>query len=162
MKKFTLLLLTVLFLTACINQKEPIFKEIIIGEEIFGDYPAVLLNLRTGETIKISNNFTKEAGEIDADLWIEPGDPEIACLEDGFEDKEHKGEDTKLKVIGDSFGNISLNSVKNIQLTDNDISRDDIIEGVVFVVQASDKSLYKVQADFFPFDEEIKIKYEKL
>jgi hypothetical protein len=52
-----------------------------ISKSIFGDYPAILLNLRENKIFKINPNLQSEHSVIDADLWIEPRDPEINCLE---------------------------------------------------------------------------------
>jgi hypothetical protein len=69
MKQLFTLLMVALLLISCANNS----TEITINKDTFGSYPASYLNLRTGEV----KGASREDYELDADLFIEPQDPEI-------------------------------------------------------------------------------------
>ena len=134
---------------------------ILINKDSFSDYPAVLLNLKNNSIIKIWNDFRNEISDINADLWIEPRDAEIMWLNSIFEGRKHKGEDTKVKLSNKKYDLTDLNYTNTIVSYEWSLWRTNIAEGVVFIVKASDNSIYKIKIiSFDKLNEIIELEYE--
>jgi hypothetical protein len=135
-------------------------NKISINKNSFGQYPAVFVNLSSGSLIKFDNDDT--LNQIDADLWIEPSDPEIKGLQEFFERIKHHGENVKLKVIEES------ETAKEVKVSfpskfKEGIDRSKIKSGLEFIVHSSNNSFYIIKIISFNKEEkEMKLKYQKI
>jgi len=122
------------------------YSEITITKDDFVGYPAVFLNLRTAEVISLSPAVWEDGYEIDADLWIEPGDPEVSGLsQKSSEAGIHKGADVFVAGIEKFFEDVPYDLVESELLWLPSLSRRELQPGRMFFVKASDESLFKVE-----------------
>jgi hypothetical protein len=148
-----------------INSLDPAFsydkieKEytVKISKSIFGDYPAILLNLRENKIFKIYPNLQNEHPATDADLWIEPRDPEISCLESN--DKSQK---SYLLNVNENYKKINIKYIKNISFKEEDLNKKEIKTNAVFIFKTIKKTIYKLRIDNFSKDKEEMILTYKL
>ncbi len=129
-------------------------KTVTIDKQSFGGgYPAVLLDVKTGKITKLAKDFREEDLSGDADLWIEPQDPEINCLE-RTEDSKLKGLSPHLLVAEQAFEAMDEKSIPK-QIGQEALRKEQIVAGTAFWVQASNNSVYKVKIDKAGQDPEI-------
>jgi len=161
-KQVTLLIL-IFSVSSCTNQEtnhtSQITKEITINEDSFGEeYPAVFLDLKNNSLMIYSKDLTV----INADLWIEPNDPEISGLTKEFEGMEHVGEDVLLRIIDKNLSDKDISSL-DLNTFQRKLDKSKIKAGLVFAVMASDHSLYKVKIISFTIaEQEIKLEHQKI
>lgn len=120
-------------------------QTVTINKQSFGTYPAVLFDLKNNKVIKLANDFKEEDFAGDADLWIEPRDPEINCLE-RVEDSKLKGVTPHIVTTETAFDQLNEQNMPK-QIDKNEVPRAQIKEGTVFLVQASSNAVYKVRID---------------
>lgn len=119
---------------------------VTINKQSFGNsYPAVLLDFKTNTITKLDKDFKEEDIAGDADMWIEPRDPEINCLERN-EDSKLKGVTPHIVITATAYD--KLDDKHMPQLIDkNGLQRSEIKAGTVFLLQASNNAVYKVRID---------------
>jgi len=161
-KQVTLLIL-IFSVSSCTNQEtnhtSQITREITINEDSFGEeYPAVFLDLKNNSLMIYSKDLTV----INADLWIEPKDPEIAGLTKESGGMEHVGEDVLLRIIDKNLSDKDISSL-DLNTFQRKLDKSKIKAGLVFAVMASDNSLYKVKIiSFTQSEQEIKLEHQKI
>jgi hypothetical protein len=151
-----------LLLFATINFSSCSTNKISINKNSFGQYPAVFVNLSSGSLIKFDNDGT--LNQIDADLWIEPSDPEIKGLQEFFERIKHNGENVLLRVLKKG------QTAKELKALFPDgfkkgIGRSEIKPELKFIVHSSDKSFYSIKIISLNKEEKemkLKLKYQKI
>ena len=122
-------------------------NEIYISKDIYGDYPAIFLNLRTGESFKINNDFKDTNNPIDADLWIEPNNPELSWLDWTFEWHIHKGNDTKILFSNQKYEDMNIESIAKQEFFKK-LEPENIVEWNAFIVKASNNTFFKVKITY--------------
>jgi predicted DNA-binding antitoxin AbrB/MazE fold protein len=140
--------------------------EVSIDRSSYDYYPAVFLKLSENKTITIDENF-KERESIDADLWIEPKDPEISMLQEDFEGISHIGNNSQFFITDENFEDISRESIQNIENIlfshSERLPENQIKEGTVFIVKSSDDLLFKIKITHFDQgNSEMKLIYQQL
>jgi len=136
--------------------------EITISKDSYlDDYPAVYLDLSSGAFVNYKFEY-EESKEIDADLWIEPQDPEIRGLTKFFKGIKYKGEDVLLKVLDE--GETEKEAIALFPSEFNYyIPGEKIKSGLKFILRSSTKSFYMIKIIYFNKDkEEMKLEYQKL
>jgi hypothetical protein len=119
---------------------------ITINKQSFGNsYPAVLLDFKTGKITKLDKDFKEEDISGDADMWIEPRDPEINCLERS-EDGKLKGETPHIVIAAIAYDKLDDKNMPQA-IDKNGLQHSEIKEGTVFLLQASNNAVYKVRID---------------
>jgi hypothetical protein len=154
-KALLTLFIVITYIGSVMCQKK---AQIKLNKSSFGEFPAVIIDLKTNTLIKINNDFWSMK-EIKGDLWVEPGDPEINGIQTSLERVKHIGENVLIKLIDADLTNeeIKVLEVKTFQTR---VEPSMIKAGIVFVVRASDGSLYKVTiTDFDQEKEELKLDY---
>lgn len=142
----TLLLSGVMAFGLLVQQQAAAQQSVTINRQSFGGgYPAVLLDVKSGKITKLAKDFREEDLAGDADLWIEPRDPEINCLE-RTEDSKLKGMSPHLLVAEQAFDGMDEKSIPK-QIDRDALRKDQIVAGTVFWLQASNNSVYKVRID---------------
>ncbi|MEE9393642.1 MAG: hypothetical protein V3W41_14160 [Planctomycetota bacterium] len=132
-------LLLALGLLGCTEGQVPqAEKTISITSADFGGYPAVFLSLRTGEVTPVPRSL--EGFVTHADLWIEPGDPEVCGLTSSFEGATHTGDDTVVAELENYDAPVGPSSAWQKRL-----HRATVKTGLCFAVRASDGRHYRVQ-----------------
>ena len=137
-----------LFLSCLVAWGQPgasTMQTVTINKQSFGGYPAVLLDLENNKLTQLGNDFKEEDFSGNADLWIEPRDPEINCL-DRIEDTKLKGVTPHIITTSIAFDQLNEKTMPK-QIDKNEVPRDQIKAGSVFLVQASNKAIYKVRID---------------
>ncbi|MCH2023170.1 MAG: hypothetical protein MK207_11895 [Saprospiraceae bacterium] len=150
----TLFILTTSFGAATSQEKH----QIKLNKSSFGEYPAVIIDLKNNSLTKINNDF-RSMKEIKGDLWIEPRDPEINGIQSSLERVKHVGKSVLLKLIE---ADLTDQQIQELELTtfQTRIKSESIKSGIVFAVIASDGSLYKVTiTDFEQQKEALKLDY---
>ena len=168
--KYVSLLILMFSVSSCTNQEtnhtnqetnhtSQIKREITINEDSFGEeYPAVFLDLKNNSLMI----YSKDVDVINADLWIEPNDPEIAGLTNREGGIEHVGEDVSLRIIDRNLSDKDIRSL-DLNTFQRSLDKSKIKAGLVFAVMASDKSLYKVEIiSFTQSEQEIKLEHQKI
>lgn len=123
MKYFVIFALTALFMSCSSG------TEIKITEDSYEDgYPAVLINLNTCKVLAADQEGTKK--DFQADLWIEPRDPEIAGRSDAL-----------MTIIEKDMSN---DEILDLNPNKKGIDRDSIEEGLIFVVKSNVGRYYKL------------------
>ena len=114
---------------------------ITVGPSVYGNgYPAALVSLDKATAV----GFKRGIRSIDADLWIEPNDPEIQGLSARFEGARHEGDDVKLAIpAGQPYE--SIRHVPGRISWESDLPKQQIAEGLVFLVRSSSGKCYKVR-----------------
>ena len=176
MKRFLLnVSLFLIFNSSCSDYRNK--GEIIINQTSYGEYPAIFFDLSSGNILKFdgyNEMYPNDIDEkIDADLWIEPSDPEIAGLENSFEGyQEHIGSNVLIKVLSD--GETEKSAVEQFPIGfSKKITKSKIKNGTEFIVYSSEEFFYKMKIVYFKYVEsdrfkknntqsEIKFLYEKL
>jgi hypothetical protein len=107
-------------------------------------YPAAFVSLERSEVVPVPDTF--EGVTIDADIWVEPGDPEVLGLSSHFEEATHPGSDTRVALAGE----LSFEEIKSvpeeIDWTES-LEESEILTGTVFFVRSSNNHIYKVLID---------------
>lgn len=119
-------------------------QTVTISKQSFGGYPAVLLDVKNGKLTKLDKDFREEDLAGDADLWVEPRDPEINCLERP-EDSKLLGLSPHLLAAETSFDQMTDKNIP--QISGSALKLELIKAGTAFWVQASDNAVYKVRID---------------
>ena len=118
-------------------------RTITIDNRGYVDYPAMFVSFERGVAEPIPKII--DGYETDADLWIEPSDPELSGLGSGFETGAvHLGRDTMIALAGSNFEGLDPESVGEWAFQ---IDSDKLVPGTVFVVRSSSSRLYKVRID---------------
>jgi hypothetical protein len=122
---------------------------LVVDNKSFNRYPAALVSLDRAEIIQLPEHFG-DMKETDADLWIEPGDPEMAAMTaEGakrlFDGGAHVGRDVRIGVASLDYDNIIKVPAGLTWLARLPV---DVIEtGAVFIVQSSSTRYFKVRID---------------
>lgn len=130
-----------LFLSSCgiLNQN--------INLEVTPDkYQAFFISLPEQEITPIEKVMEKE--RIVADFWFEIQDPEIGTMGDEFQGLPHKGQPTQVALVTESDYK-DLKKVPNDIEWQNFIKSENLREGAIFLVMASDGNIYKVKLKAF-------------
>lgn len=172
MKKLKVIVVTLLLsFTQFVYSEDINIDRIIIADttKLEGEsYPAFFVSLSENKIIPVIEAVNLETGKlkknrINADLWIEPGDPEIAALNtnfgDDFEGILTEGTNTWLSIIHSSYNEIKSPPV-GISWN-RKLSTGDIRKGVVFIVKSTNSDIYKVRIDRVT-ESFIQITYKKL
>ncbi len=120
-------------------------QTVTINKQSFGGYPAVLFSLQSNKITKLANDFNEDRFSGDADLWIEPRDPEINCLE-RVEDTKLSGVTPHIALVTTGFDQLNVQTMPK-QIDKSEVPGNQIREGTVFLVQASNNAVYKVRID---------------
>lgn len=98
---------------------------------------------------------------IEADLWIEPDDPEVSGIPKKFEGATHKGDDTKVAAVhSGSFDSIER-LPQDVKWIDK-LKSKDIKQGNIFFVKSSTGRIYKVRFEHIEKKASITIVYQEL
>lgn len=140
--------------------KVTINKEVLKKYSFNLDYPAVTLSLRQNAFIYSLNNSPYEKAENfnqeskNADLWIEPKDPEIHSFPD---------ETSQLKLVNQKWNFNYLENIKDFTFNEYSIQRKNIKTGIIFLIKTTEGKIFKVRIDSFNIDkEEISLTYKLL
>lgn len=140
MKKLFLLLLC-LSIIGCQSA-----NTLMIDNKIYEKYPAAFVSLDKGKIYPIEDPRIKTV-KVDADLWIEPEDPEIRAIINIKNKIVHEGEDVTVASTDLSYKNIkAIKDINGVKWSES-IERDKIHEGAVFIVKSSTNKIYKVKID---------------
>lgn len=111
-----------------------------ISPDSFGAYPAVLISLDEGRMRPAPE--TLRGATVEGDLWVEPGDPEIAALSKGFSGSNYLGNGTVVSL--------SKESPKWLP----SVPQEMIAPGLVFYVRSSAGQFFRVTVDGVNRDQE--------
>ncbi|WP_163408294.1 hypothetical protein [Flavobacterium ajazii] len=135
-------------------------KEVLKKYSFNSDYPAVTLSLRQNTFIYSLNNSPYEKAENfnqeskNADLWIEPRDPEINSFPE---------ETSQLKLVNQKWEFNYLKNIKDFTLSEYAIERKNIKTGTIFLIKMTEGKIFKVRIDSFNIEkEEISLTYKLL
>lgn len=118
--------------------------QITIDVSDYDGYPAAFVDL-SEQSVEEASPIMERGGEISADLWVEPGDPEIGGLAEEFAGLRHIGSDVELAgVLNASLGEVSEVPV-DVQWRDG-VSGSNLA-GHVFLVRDSEGALYKMTVE---------------
>ncbi|MCL5244460.1 hypothetical protein M4I21_01480 [Cellulophaga sp. 20_2_10] len=132
---------------------------ITIDTSSYGSYPAVFVDLSSGSLLKLDANLK----EIDADLWIEPNDPEINGLEESFDGGiTHSGENVLLRILEKGEHEADIKKMFPNTFVDS-VDRGKIKTGLQFIVHTSENLFYVIKiSSFSKEDEEMTLEYQKI
>lgn len=121
-----------------------------IDKQTFGQYPAAVVSLDQGRVLPAPGKPGRKAPptQVNADLWIEPNDPEIAALTSEIKEIAHVGQDVALAVLeGVDFDGLRA-APAQADWTDR-VPKAEIRLGTVFLVRSSSGKLYKLRIEVF-------------
>ncbi|SFW23652.1 hypothetical protein [Cellulophaga fucicola] len=132
---------------------------ITIDKNSYLEYPAVFLDLSSGLLIKVDRNLK----EIDADLWIEPNDPEINGLEESFDGGiTHIGDNVLLRVLENGEKEMEVKKMFPDTYV-NSVDRGKIKADLKFIVHTSESLFYIIKIiSFSKENQEITLEYQKI
>ena len=146
---------------------------IVVTETDFGNsddiYPSVLVDLETGE-VSLFSDWTTEKYDVlqlgddlnglndlleyellqsEYDLWIEPGDPEIATISSQF------------ATVEAQYHEITVADAESAEFYDySSFDHDEVYEGLIFLIKTSQGFVYKMKVlEFYSDTQEIVLEY---
>lgn len=134
-------------------------KKILQIQSVQNEYPAVAINMTNNKFVKVLPNIIskgdtseREIRKLDADLFIEPRDPEITIF---------PGKQTKLKIVDQKWNYYNLKNAQDI-IFDEDSLRD-IKSGVIFLLKMETNIIFKIKIEHFSSkNEEMTLIYKLL
>lgn len=125
-------------------------KKILQIQSVQNEYPAVAINMTSNKFVKVLPNIIskgdtseREIRKLDADLFIEPRDPEIAIF---------PGKQTKLKIVDQKWNYYNLKNAQDI-IFDEDSLRD-IKSGVIFLLKMENNIIFQIKIEHFSSENE--------
>lgn len=149
--KLSILLLIASLLTACGNSG----KSLIIDKTKYENYPAVFVSLMNAQILSVNTKKYKEQiKSIDADLWIEPNDPEISTI---------PGRNAKIAYLATEYKDLS--KIPNYVHWGEKLEKRQIRGGNMFLVKTEHGNVFKVFINTFHkegIDSYIKITFTEI
>jgi hypothetical protein len=141
--------LVCLVVTSCARDRNVRTTRLVVDDTSFNTYPAALVSLDRAEVIPLPERL-EDMKATAADLWIEPGDPELAAITaEGaaqlFSGRAHLGHDVRIASVAFDYDSITTVPSGLTWLTRP--HTDDIKSGGVFIVQSSGDRYYKLRID---------------
>jgi hypothetical protein len=141
-----LVLLNIIFLLMFVTKLHcsGLLNTLRVDVSSFTGYPAALISLDKQTVLPLPDIETLEQKKINADLWIEPRDPEIAAF---TQPRKNYGPGEPLLAVSDQLVFETLSTVPAKLTWKRSLESKAIREGLVFLVRSRSGIFYKVKVN---------------